>query len=54
MKSVSLLLVLGLSIATVASSCGGNPAPQNPTPNADSAAAAERARQDYERVLAAW
>jgi peptidoglycan-associated lipoprotein len=46
MKSVSLLLVLGLSIATVASSCGGNPAPQNPTPNADSAAAAERARQD--------
>ncbi|HET8713353.1 MAG TPA: peptidoglycan-associated lipoprotein Pal [Gemmatimonadales bacterium] len=46
MKSVSLLLVLGLSVATVASSCGGNPAPQNPTPNADSAAAAERARQD--------
>jgi peptidoglycan-associated lipoprotein len=46
MKSVSLLLVLGLSAAIVASSCGGNPAPQNPTPNADSAAAAERARQD--------
>lgn len=46
MKSVTLLLVLGLSVATVASSCGGNPAPQNPTPNADSAAAAERARQD--------
>jgi len=46
MKSVSLLLVLGLSVATVASSCGGNPAPQNPVPNADSAAAAERARQD--------
>jgi peptidoglycan-associated lipoprotein len=46
MKSVSLLLVLGLSIAIVASSCGGNPSPQNPTPNADSAAAAERARQD--------
>lgn len=46
MKSVSLLLVLGLSAATVASSCGGNPAPQNPTPNGDSAAAAERARQD--------
>lgn len=46
MKSVSLLLMLGLSVATVATSCGGNPAPENPTPNADSAAAAERARQD--------
>jgi peptidoglycan-associated lipoprotein len=46
MKSVTLLVVLGLSAATVASSCGGNPAPQNPTPNADSIAAAERARQD--------
>ena len=46
MKSVSLLLVLGLSVAAVATSCGGNPAPENPTPNADSAAAAERARQD--------
>jgi peptidoglycan-associated lipoprotein len=46
MKSVSLLLALGLSVATVASSCGGNPAPQNPTPNQDSIAAAERARQD--------
>jgi len=47
MKSVSLLLALGLSAAVItAASCGGNPAPQNPTPNADSAAAAERARQD--------
>jgi peptidoglycan-associated lipoprotein len=46
MKSVSLLLVLGLSAATVASSCGGPQTPENPTPNADSAAAAERARQD--------
>ena len=46
MKSVSLLLVLGLSVATVASSCGGKPSPQNPVPNADSAAAADRARQD--------
>jgi peptidoglycan-associated lipoprotein len=46
MKSVTLLVVLGLSAATVASSCGGNPPPQNPVPNADSAAAAERARQD--------
>jgi peptidoglycan-associated lipoprotein len=46
MKSVSLLLVLGLSVASVVSSCGGNKAPENPTPNADSAAAADRARQD--------
>jgi peptidoglycan-associated lipoprotein len=46
MKSVSLLLVLGLGIATIASSCGGKKAPQNPTPNADSTAAADRARQD--------
>jgi peptidoglycan-associated lipoprotein len=47
MKSVSLLLVLGLGAAVIAAaSCGGNPPPQNPTPNADSAAAAERARQD--------
>ena len=46
MKSVSLLVVLGLSVATVASSCGGPQPPQNPVPNADSAAAAERARQD--------
>ncbi|MFN2570806.1 MAG: peptidoglycan-associated lipoprotein Pal [Gemmatimonadales bacterium] len=47
MKSVSLLLVLGLGAAVIAgASCGGNPAPQQPTPNADSAAAADRARQD--------
>jgi peptidoglycan-associated lipoprotein len=46
MKSVSLLLMLGLSAATVASSCGKKAAPENPTPNADSATAAERARQD--------
>lgn len=47
MKSVTLLLVLGLGAAVVAgASCGGNPPPQQPTPNADSAAAAERARQD--------
>src|SRR4029077_4466077 len=47
MKSVSLLLALGLSAAVIAgTSCGGNPPPQNPVPNADSAAAAERARQD--------
>ena len=47
MKSVSLLLVLGLGAAVIAgASCGGNPPPQQATPNADSAAAAERARQD--------
>jgi peptidoglycan-associated lipoprotein len=49
MKSVSLFLALGLGVAVVtASSCGGSkPAPQTaPVPNADSAAAAERARQD--------
>jgi peptidoglycan-associated lipoprotein len=47
MKSVSLLLALGLGAAViVGASCGGNPPPQNPVPNADSAAAAERARQD--------
>lgn len=46
MKPVSLLLVIGLGAAAVAGACGGNPPPQNPQPNADSAAAAERARQD--------
>jgi peptidoglycan-associated lipoprotein len=47
MKSVSLLLALGLGAAViVGASCGGNPPPQPVTPNADSAAAAERARQD--------
>ncbi|PYP14398.1 MAG: peptidoglycan-associated lipoprotein Pal [Gemmatimonadetes bacterium] len=47
MKSVSLLLVIGLAAAaTAASSCGGNPPPAQPTPNADSAAAAAKARQD--------
>lgn len=47
MKSVSLLLALGLSAALIAAAaCGGNPPPQAPTPNADSAAAAEKARQD--------
>ena len=48
MKSVSLFLAVGLGVAIVAASaCGGKkPAPAAPTPNADSAAAAERARQD--------
>ncbi len=47
MKSVSLLLALGLGAAViVGASCGGNPKPQTVTPNADSLAAAERARQD--------
>ena len=47
MKSVSLLLALGLGAAViVGASCGGNPKPQTVTPNVDSLAAAERARQD--------
>ena len=48
MKSVSLLLALGLGAAMItAGSCGGNPPPQTtPQPNTDSIAAAERARQD--------
>jgi peptidoglycan-associated lipoprotein len=44
MKSVSLLLVLGLSVATIATSCGGNPAPQNTTPAVDTAAENQRVR----------
>jgi peptidoglycan-associated lipoprotein len=46
MKPVSLLLVLGLGAAAIAGGCAQNPAPQTPQPNADSLAAAERARQD--------
>ena len=46
MKPVSLLLVIGLGAAVVAGACSSNPPPQQTTPNADSAAAAERARQD--------
>jgi peptidoglycan-associated lipoprotein len=54
MKPVSLLLVIGLSAAVVAGACGGNPPPeQAPTPNADSIAAAERARQDAEAAAQA-
>jgi len=42
-----LLLALGLGAAViVGASCGGNPKPQTVAPNADSLAAAERARQD--------
>jgi peptidoglycan-associated lipoprotein len=45
MKSVSLFLVLGLAVAVAA--CPKNTPPQTtPQANADSAAAAERARQD--------
>jgi len=54
MKSVSLLLALGLGAAVIAAaSCGGNPAPQNPVPNGDSAAAADRARQEAEAAAQA-
>jgi peptidoglycan-associated lipoprotein len=47
MKPVSLLFVIGLGAAVVAAGCGKK-APETVTPvaNADSAAAAERARQD--------
>ena len=47
MKSVSLLLVIGMGAAVVAGACGKKQ-PENvaPVANADSAAAAERARQD--------
>jgi peptidoglycan-associated lipoprotein len=54
MKSVSLLLVLGLSAAVVAGACGGNPSPETtPQPNQDSIAAAQeaerQAREEAER-----
>ena len=45
MKSVSLLLALGLGAAVIAAaSCGGNPAPQNTTPAVDTAAENQRMR----------
>jgi len=45
MKSVTLLLALGLGAAVLAgSSCGGNPPPQNTTPAVDTAAENQRIR----------
>jgi len=45
MKSVSLLLALGLGAAAIAAaSCGGNPPPQNTTPAVDTAAENQRVR----------
>ena len=44
MKSVSLLLALGLGVAVAASSCGGGAPPQNPTPAVDTAAENQRVR----------
>ncbi len=45
MKSVTLLLALGLGAAVLTgSSCGGNPAPQNTTPAVDTAAENARIR----------
>jgi len=45
MKSVSLLLTLGLGAAVIAAaSCGGNPPPQNTTPAVDTAAENQRIR----------
>jgi peptidoglycan-associated lipoprotein len=47
MKPVSLLFVIGLGAAVVAAGCGKKAPPETaPMANADSAAAAERARQD--------
>lgn len=55
MKPVSLLFVIGLGAAVVASACGPKTPPEQPAPvaNADSAAAAERARQDAEAAAQA-
>ena len=45
MKSVSLLVALGLGAAVIAAAaCGGNPAPQNTTPAVDTAAENQRMR----------
>lgn len=55
MKSVTLLVVLGLSVAVVAGACGRNPPPEvAPQPNQDSIAAAQAeaerlAREEAER-----
>jgi len=52
MKSVSLLLALGLGAAVIAAaSCGGKPAPQTTTPAVDTNA--ERARQEAEAAAQA-
>ena len=52
MKSVTLLLALGLGAAVLTgSSCGGPPAPQNTTSAVDTAA--ERARQEAEAAAQA-
>jgi peptidoglycan-associated lipoprotein len=44
MKSVSLLLMLGLSVATVMNACGGKPAPEQTAPAVDTAAENQRVR----------
>jgi peptidoglycan-associated lipoprotein len=45
-----LLFLVVLAAAVVSAACGGNPPPTPPSPNADSIAAAERARQDAQRA----
>lgn len=48
MRRLHLLVSIGLA-ATIAAACGGGPPPETaPQPNADSIAAAERARQEAE------
>lgn len=44
MKSVSLLLVLGLGFAAVSGACGGGNPPENPAPAVDTAAENQRMR----------
>lgn len=44
MKSVSLLLVLGLGFAAVSGACGGGNPPENPAPAVDTAAENQRVR----------
>jgi peptidoglycan-associated lipoprotein len=53
MKSVSLLLALGLGAAVIAAaSCGGNPPPQNTAPAVDTAAENQRIRDSINAAQA--
>ena len=50
MRRLSLLFLVVLAAAVVSAGCPNPPPPAAPSPNADSIAAAERARQDAERA----